>query len=158
MRRRLYNKGNQTKSPVAKKLIVKLNICAAKVVWNRWFWNVAECRLFLFRSFIRVQTLVWLKSFLLLNGFILRITGFFSSQVYRGEFACPRKGCLKLNVLIVANLLLCRLNPQKANQFTVERVSRNAEVNNKKCLVWAQGLTWKMRGQYVEITGREERK
>ena len=67
--------------------------------------------------------------------FAHRITGFFSIQLYRGEFTCPKKGCMILNVLIVAKLLLCRLNHQKANQYTAEHVSQNAEVISKKGLV-----------------------
>jgi hypothetical protein len=64
-----------------------------------------------------------------------RITGIFSMQVSRGEFTCPKKGCLTLNVLIAANLLQCLLIPQKANQFTAKHVSRNTELISEKGLV-----------------------
>ncbi len=67
--------------------------------------------------------------------FAHRITGFFSIQVYRGEVTCPKKGCMMLNALIVAKLLLYRLNPQKANQFTAEHASQNAGIISKKELV-----------------------
>lgn len=76
-----------------------------------------------------------------------RIAGIFSMQVSRGEFICPKKGCLTLNVLIVANPLQCLLILQKANQFTAKHVSRNTELIKENCLTWTQGLTWKMHGQ-----------
>jgi len=67
--------------------------------------------------------------------FAHRITGFFSIQVYRGEVTCPKKGCMMLNALIAVKLLLYRLNPQKANQFTAEHASQNAGRISKKELV-----------------------
>lgn len=57
-----------------------------------------------------------------------RIIGFCSIQVCRGESICPKKRCLTLNALNAAKLLQFLLNPQKANQFTAEHVSQNAEV------------------------------
>ena len=66
--------------------------------------------------------------------FAHRITGFFSIQVYRGEVTCPKKGCMMLNALIAAKLLLYRLNPQKANQFTVDHAFLNTELNHEKSL------------------------
>lgn len=53
----------------------------------------------------------------------VEVTGIFSMKVYRGEFTCPKKGSLKLNVLIVGNLPQCLLIPQKGSQFTVKHVS-----------------------------------
>jgi hypothetical protein len=42
---------------------------------------------------------------------------------------------LKLNVLIVANLLQCLLNPQKVNPFIVKHVTRNTGLRSEEDLV-----------------------
>ena len=60
---------------------------------------------------------------------------------YRGESICSKKGCLTQNVMNVKNLPLCLLNPQIADQFIAENVTRNTELSNEKTLLHHQYLT-----------------
>jgi len=86
----------------------------------------------LINSLIMVQTPVWLKSFFYHIGLSYKLTGIFSMQIYSRELICAKKGCLTLNVLIVANLLPFLLNPQKGKPVYCKTCFSKQRINQQE--------------------------